>query len=62
VLAHEWHSADHAALHTLIIGEATDWPAVAAATTLFVVPILCFHDSAATNSLLRGITFGGVRK
>ena len=45
-----------------IIGEGgQDWPAVAAATTLFVVPILIF-TVLLRRQLLRGITFGAVRK
>jgi multiple sugar transport system permease protein len=45
-----------------IIGEGgQDWPAVAAATTLFFVPILCF-TILLRRQLLRGITFGAVRK
>jgi multiple sugar transport system permease protein len=45
-----------------IIGEGgQDWPAVAAATTLFVVPILIF-TVLLRKQLLRGITFGAVRK
>ena len=45
-----------------IIGEGgQDWPAVAAATTLFVVPILIFTVFL-RKQLLRGITFGAVRK
>jgi len=45
-----------------IIGEGgQDWPAVAAATTLFVVPILVFTVMLRKH-LLRGITFGAVRK
>jgi multiple sugar transport system permease protein len=45
-----------------IIGEGgQDWPAVAAATTLFFVPILCF-TIVLRRHLLRGITFGAVRK
>jgi multiple sugar transport system permease protein len=45
-----------------IIGEGgQDWPAVAAATTLFVVPILAFTVMLRKH-LLRGITFGAVRK
>jgi multiple sugar transport system permease protein len=45
-----------------IIGEGgQDWPAVAAATSLFVVPILCF-TILLRKQLLRGITFGAVRK
>jgi multiple sugar transport system permease protein len=45
-----------------IIGEGgQDWPAVAAATTLFVIPILVF-TVLLRKHLLRGITFGAVRK
>jgi multiple sugar transport system permease protein len=45
-----------------IIGEGgQDWPAVAAATTLFVIPILAF-TVLMRKQLLRGITFGAVRK
>src|ERR1700694_5678388 len=45
-----------------IIGEGgQDGPAVAAATTLFFVPILCF-TILLRRHLLRGITFGAVRK
>jgi multiple sugar transport system permease protein len=45
-----------------IIGEGgQDWPAVAAATTLFVIPIL-FFTVLLRKHLLRGITFGAVRK
>jgi multiple sugar transport system permease protein len=45
-----------------IIGEGgQDWPAVAAATTLFVIPILIF-TVLLRKHLLRGITFGAVRK
>jgi multiple sugar transport system permease protein len=45
-----------------IIGEGgQDWPAVAAATTLFFIPILCF-TILLRRHLLRGITFGAVRK
>jgi multiple sugar transport system permease protein len=45
-----------------IIGEGgQDWPAVAAATTLFLLPILAFTVLLRKN-LLRGITFGAVRK
>jgi len=46
----------------IIIGEGgQDWPAVAAATTLFLVPILVF-TVLLRKHLLRGITFGAVRK
>jgi len=46
----------------LIIGEGgLDWPAVAAGTTLFLVPIV-FFTILLRNQLLRGITFGAVRK
>jgi multiple sugar transport system permease protein len=45
-----------------IIGEGgQDWPAVAAATTLFVIPIFVF-TILLRRQLLRGITFGAVRK
>jgi multiple sugar transport system permease protein len=45
-----------------IIGEGgQDWPAVAAGTTLFLVPILVF-TVLLRRHLLRGITFGAVRK
>lgn len=45
-----------------IIGEGgQDWPAVAAATTLFVIPIVLF-TIVLRKHLLRGITFGAVRK
>jgi multiple sugar transport system permease protein len=45
-----------------IIGEGgQDWPAVAAATTLFVIPIVVF-TVLLREQLLRGITFGAVRK
>jgi multiple sugar transport system permease protein len=46
----------------IIIGEGgQDWPAVAAGTTLFLIPILVFTVLLRKN-LLRGITFGAVRK
>ena len=46
----------------IIIGEGgMDWPAVAAGTTLFLVPILIF-TVVLRKHLLRGITFGAVRK
>jgi multiple sugar transport system permease protein len=45
-----------------IIGEGgQDWPAVAAATTLFLLPIVIF-TVILRKHLLRGITFGAVRK
>jgi len=45
-----------------IIGEGgQDWPAVAAGTTLFFIPILVF-TILLRRHLLRGITFGAVRK
>ncbi len=46
----------------IIIGEGgLDWPAVAAGTTLFLLPIVVF-TVLLRNQLLRGITFGAVRK
>jgi multiple sugar transport system permease protein len=46
----------------IIIGEGgQDWPAVAAGTVLFLVPILVF-TVLLRKHLLRGITFGAVRK
>jgi multiple sugar transport system permease protein len=46
----------------IIIGEGgQDWPAVAAGTTLFLLPILIF-TVLLRKHLLRGITFGAVRK
>jgi multiple sugar transport system permease protein len=45
-----------------IIGEGgMDWPAVGSGTTLFLVPILVF-TILLRKHLLRGITFGAVRK
>ena len=45
-----------------IIGEGgQDWPAVAAATTLFLFPIVLF-TVLLRKYLLRGITFGAVRR
>ena len=44
-----------------IIGEGgLDWPAVAAGTTLFLLPVVIFTIALRKN-LLRGITFGAVR-
>ena len=46
----------------IIIGEGgQDWPAVAAGTTLFLIPIVAF-TVLLRKHLLRGITFGAVRK
>jgi multiple sugar transport system permease protein len=46
----------------IIMGEGgQDWPAVAAGTTLFLLPILVF-TVLLRRHLLRGITFGAVRK
>ncbi len=46
----------------IIIGEGgQDWPALAAGTTLFLLPILVF-TVLLRKHLLRGITFGAVRK
>ncbi len=46
----------------IIIGEGgLDWPAVAAGTTLFLLPIV-FFTVLLRNQLLRGITFGAVRR
>ena len=46
----------------IIIGEGgLDWPAVAAGTTLFLLPIV-FFTVLLRNHLLRGITFGAVRR
>jgi multiple sugar transport system permease protein len=45
-----------------IIGEGgQDWPAVAAGTTLFLIPIVAFTVMLRKH-LLRGITFGAVRR
>ena len=45
-----------------IIGEGgQDWPAVAAGTTLFLAPIAAF-TVLLRKHLLRGITFGAVRR
>jgi multiple sugar transport system permease protein len=45
-----------------IIGDGgQNWPAVAAGTTLFLMPILIF-TIALRKHLLRGITFGAIRK
>jgi multiple sugar transport system permease protein len=46
----------------IIIGEGgQDWPAVAAGTTIFLMPIVVF-TILLRRHLLRGITFGAVRK
>ncbi|MDD9822802.1 MAG: carbohydrate ABC transporter permease [Gammaproteobacteria bacterium] len=46
----------------VIIGEGgLDWPAVAAGTTLCLLPIITF-TVLLRNQLLRGITFGAIRK
>ena len=46
----------------IIIGEGgQDWPAVAAGTSLFLIPIVVFKVFLRKH-LLRGITFGAVRK
>jgi multiple sugar transport system permease protein len=46
----------------IIIGEGgLDWPAVAAGTTLFLMPVVVF-TVLLRNQLLRGITFGAVRR
>jgi multiple sugar transport system permease protein len=46
----------------IIIGEGgLDWPAVAAGTTLFLLPVVIF-TVLLRRHLLRGITFGAVRK
>ncbi len=46
----------------LIIGEGgLDWPAVSAATTLFILPVLIF-TVLLRKYLLAGITFGAVRR
>lgn len=46
----------------IIIGEGgLDWPAVGAGTTLFLLPIIVF-TILLRKQLLRGITFGAVRK
>jgi multiple sugar transport system permease protein len=45
-----------------IIGEGgLDWPAMAAGTTLFLLPVL-FFTVLLRQHLLRGVTFGAVRK
>ena len=45
-----------------IIGEGgLDWPAMAAGTTLFLLPVL-FFTILLRKHLLRGITFGAIRK
>jgi multiple sugar transport system permease protein len=46
----------------IIIGEGgLDWPAVAAGTTLFLLPVV-FFTVMLRNQLLRGITFGAIRR
>ncbi len=46
----------------IIIGEGgLDWPAVAAGTTVFLLPVVIF-TVLLRNQLLRGITFGAIRK
>jgi len=46
----------------IIIGEGgLDWPAIAAATTLFLLPVMVF-TVLLRKHLLRGITFGAVRQ
>jgi multiple sugar transport system permease protein len=46
----------------IIIGEGgQDWPAVAAGTTLFLIPIVVF-TILLRRHLLRGITFGALRR
>ena len=44
-----------------IIGIGKDWPAVAAGATLFLLPVMVF-TILLRKHLLRGITFGAVRK
>ena len=46
----------------IIIGEGgQDWPAVAAGTSLFLIPIVVFTVMLRRH-LLRGITFGALRR
>ncbi|MCX7888392.1 MAG: carbohydrate ABC transporter permease [Rhodobacteraceae bacterium] len=45
----------------LAVGGGIDWPAVAAAATLFLLPVMIF-TILLRKHLLRGITFGAVRK
>lgn len=45
----------------LSVGGGIDWPAVAAAATLFLMPVVVF-TVLLRKHLLRGITFGAVRK
>jgi len=54
--AHQRRRTNQAALHTLHHWRGgQDWPAVAAATTIFFIPILCF-TILLRRHLLRGIT------
>jgi len=46
---------------TIIGFGGLDWPAVAAGTTIFLLPIMIF-TILLRKHLLRGITFGAVRK
>ena len=55
-------AAPEAYLRLMELGEAAqDWPAVAAGSTLFLLPILVF-TVLLRKHLLRGITFGALRK
>ncbi|MEL7138727.1 MAG: carbohydrate ABC transporter permease, partial [Pseudomonadota bacterium] len=46
---------------TIIGVGGQDWPAVAAGATIFLVPVMVF-TILLRKHLLRGITFGAVRK
>ncbi|MEM6945445.1 MAG: carbohydrate ABC transporter permease, partial [Pseudomonadota bacterium] len=46
---------------TIIGVGGKDWPAVAAGATIFLVPVMVF-TILLRKHLLRGITFGAVRK